>query len=167
MSNGSTNPQMFKAKLLLRILKGEYNPFNPTKIIIDEDFLEIRKRNWYLISEDTESFHWEDMNSINVDKHFFGASLILNRDKENPRHGFSKKQADQILELAKPKIHSSSQKGVTNQLADAINSAVNGKGNRDSVSVADELKKLKELLDQDVITQAEFDTQKKTLMEKS
>lgn len=34
------------------------------------------------------------------------------------------------------------------------------------VSVADELKKLKELLDQGILTQAEFDAQKKKLLEK-
>jgi hypothetical protein len=39
-------------------------------------------------------------------------------------------------------------------------------GNPPCFSVADELKKLKELLDQGVITQEEFDTQKKKLLEK-
>jgi len=39
-------------------------------------------------------------------------------------------------------------------------------GNQPCFSVADELKKLKDLLDQGVITKEEFDTQKKKLLEK-
>lgn len=61
-------------------------------------------------------------------------------------------------------IHSTSQKGVTEQLADAIKIAVNTNQSGGSMSVADELKKLKDLLDQGIITQEEFDAQKRKLM---
>lgn len=165
MTQEVTYPIKFKAGYILRMLKGEYNPFTPTKIFIDEDFLEIKKRNWFLISVDTETYHWEDLNSVTVDKHLFGASLIFNRDKKNPHNGFSKRKAKKISELVKPKIHSTSQKGVADQIAGAIKDAVGGNNQGGgTASVADELKKLKDLLDQGVISQEEFESQKQKLM---
>ncbi|WP_124067401.1 SHOCT domain-containing protein [Clostridium sp. E02] len=49
---------------------------------------------------------------------------------------------------------------------DFVNDLINQKSsNNSSLSPADELKKFKELLDMDVITQEEFDTKKKQLLE--
>ncbi|ALO14810.1 hypothetical protein L21SP5_01151 [Salinivirga cyanobacteriivorans] len=164
MKNEENYPNKFKAGYFLRILKGEYNPFNPTVIIIDKDFLEIKKRNNFLISVDTDSYHWEDLDAITIDKHLFGASIIINRDNKNPYNGFSKRKAKTIYDLIKPKIHATSQKGVADSITSAIKDAIGTNTNTSTTSIADELKKLKDLANQGVISEDEFNTQKQKLM---
>ena len=56
------------------------------------------------------------------------------------------------------------QRGTTEALAGAIAMAVNSVKSSAPVSVADELKKMKELLDSGVISQAEYDSQKARLL---
>lgn len=58
---------------------------------------------------------------------------------------------------------------ITNKRRDTIINIINKKGGRldtnsNQINVADELKKLKELLDSGVLTQQEFETQKKKLL---
>ena len=78
-------------------------------------------------------------------------------------HGFWKKNANALKDLCSKLISASGKGGPTEAMADALAEAVAGASG--VVSVADELKKLKELLDSGVISQEEFDGQKKKLLE--
>lgn len=71
--------QKFKSSYFFRILSGDFNPFTPNVIVIDNDHIEYRRRNWYLISVDTENLHFQNVAGISVDKHLFGATLIIKK----------------------------------------------------------------------------------------
>ena len=58
-----------------------------------------------------------------------------------------------------------SDKGTTEALAEAIAKATNSSGG-EALSVADELKKMKGLVDDGILSQEEFDEQKAKLMNK-
>ncbi len=160
-----TEEMKFKSSYFLRILKGDYNPFTPNVLTIDNNHIEYRRRNWHLISVDTEDLHFQNITGITVDKHLFGASIKIKSTGSDPIqvHGFWKKKANQIKDICSKNISANTQKGTTEAMADAISKAVgNAKGSQ--TSVADELKKLKELVDSGVITEDEFNEQKKNLM---
>lgn len=155
----------FRSGYFYRMLKGEYNPFRPNRVIITPDFLEYKKRNWHLVSVDSRKYHFQNVAGINVDKHLIGASIIIEStgDKSIYVHGLSKGKAKKIAAACSEYISANTQKGTTEALADAIAKATQG-GGGGQASVADELKKLKGLLDEGIITQAEFDEQKSKLM---
>ena len=161
-----TEEQNFRSNYFLRLLRADYNPFTPNRITIDTNLIEYKRRNWYLISVDTESLHFQNVTGITVDKHLFGATLKIKSTGNDSIyiHGFWKKEANRIKGICSKYISSNTQKGTTEAMADAISKAV-GKSNKiNNVSVADELKKLKDLLDNDVLSQEEFDIQKRKLM---
>jgi len=158
--------QNFKSSYFLRILKGDYNPFTPNILNIDDKHIEYRRRNWHLISVDTENLHFQNVTGVSVDKHLFGASIKIKSTGNDPIivHGFWKKKANAIKDLCSKHISVNTQRGTTEAMADAITKAVGQVGGSVGVSVADELKKMKDLLDSEVISQDEFDEQKKKLM---
>lgn len=92
-----------KSNYLLRVLKGDYNPFTPNVIVVDNQFIEYRRRNWYLISVDSKTFHFNNVIGIEVDKHLIGATIrFVTAGHSNIKIiGFSKSQADQIKDLCK------------------------------------------------------------------
>lgn len=155
-----------KSTYLLRVLKGEYNPFRPNVIITNDRFVEYKKRNWHLISVDTQTFHFQNVVGIDVDKHLFGASLkiVTSGSDKIFVHGFSKKRANAIKQECQEYISKNSSRGTTEALADAIATAVGNVKGGGQVSTADELKKMKELLDSGVISQSEYDEQKSKLL---
>lgn len=159
--------KQFKSSYFLRLLKGDYNPFTPNVLNIDDNHIEYRRRNWYLISVDTENLHFQNVTGVTVDKHLFGSTLKIKSTGNDPIivHGFWKKKANEIKDICSKHISANTQRGTTEAMADAISKAV-GQANAGSnnVSVADELKKMKELLDSGVLSQEEFDEQKKKLM---
>lgn len=154
--------QKFKSSYFFRILSGDFNPFTPNVIVIDNDHIEYRRRNWYLISVDTENLHFQNVAGISVDKHLFGATLIIKSTGDNDIYvdGFKKKKANVIKEICYQLISENSQKGTTEMLSAAMSDAYN----KSNISVADELVKLKGLLDSGVLSQEEFDAQKKQLI---
>lgn len=156
-------PVKFKSSYLLRVLCGEYNPFRGNHIIITDSYFEHSKRNWFLISKDTNKIHFQSMSGIFVDKHLFGASIKIDK---MVLHGFGKKTADRIKELCSEYISLNSQRGTTEELAATIQKAITSgfQGGTSNFSKADELKKLKDLLDQGALTQEEFEEQKKALL---
>lgn len=158
-----------KSSYIFRVLKGEYNPFRPNLIVINDHFVEFKKRNWHLISVDTQTFHFQNVVGIDVDKHIIGASLriVTSGSDKIFVNGFSKATANKIKQECSKYIQMNTQRGTTEALAAAIASAVgNSKGTEGQISVADELKKLKELLDINAITQNEYDDQKSRLLNK-
>jgi len=161
-----TDEQKFKSSYFLRLLKGDYNPFTPNVLIIDDNSIEYRRRNWYLISVDTENLHFQNVTGISVNKHLFGASIKIKSTGNDPIivHGFWKKKANAIKDICSKHISINTQKGTADAMADAISKAVGQSGGSGGVSVADELIKLKELVDSGVISLDEFDAQKKKLL---
>ena len=161
-----TEEYKFKSSYFLRMLSGDYNPFTPNNLSVDANHIELRRRNWHLISIDTENLHFQNVTGLTVDKHLFGATLIVKSTGSDSIyiHGFWKKRANEIKDICSLYISSNTQKGSTEALAEAISKAVGGANGRGQVSVADELKKLKDLLDVNVLTQKEFDEQKRRLM---
>ena len=157
----------FKSSYFLRLLNGDYNPLTPNILNIDENHIEYRRRNWYLISVDSESLHFRNVTGVTVDKHLFGATLKIKSSGNDSIciHGFWKKKANEIKEICSIQISANAQKGTAEAMADAISKAVSqaGKDSR-NISLADELIKMKELLDSGVLTQEEFNEQKKKLM---
>lgn len=161
-----TEEQKFKSSYFLRLLSGDYNPFTPNVIIIDDNHLEYRRRNWYLISVDTENLHFQNVTGVSVDKHLFGATLKVKSTGNDSIfiHGFWKKKATKIKDICSKHISLNAQRGTTEAMADAISKAVGQANAGGGGSVADELKKMKELLDSGVLSQEEFDEQKKRIM---
>lgn len=161
-----SQPTNFKSSYLLRLLSRDYNPFTPNKLSIDENQIEYSRRNWYLISVDTENLHFQNITGITVDKHLFGASLKIKSTGDDSIiiRGFWKSKANQIKDICAKYIAANTQKGTAEAMAEAISKAVGQVASSGGVSVADELKKMKDLLDSGVISQDEFDEQKRKLM---
>ncbi len=156
----------YKSNYWQRVIKGEYNPFRPNIISITSYFIEYRKRNWHLISVDTQTFHFENVVGIDVDKHLFGATLriVTSGSDKILVSGFSKKTANAIKSACTQYISSNSQRGTTEALAGAIATAVSNVKSNSQLSIADELKKLKDLWDSGIITESEYNQQKNKLL---
>jgi len=161
-----TEEKEFKSSYFLRLLSGDFNPFTPNVITIDDNHIEYRRRNWYLISVDTENLHFQNITGASVDKHLFGATLKVKSTGNDSIfiHGFWKKKANEIKDICSKQISANTSKGTAEAMADAISKAVGQASGSGAVSVADELNKLKGLLDSGVLTQSEFDEQKKKLI---
>ena len=157
---------LYKSSYLLRVLKGDYNPFRPNIISVNDHFVEYKKRNWYLISVDTQTFHFQSVVGIDVDKHLFGASLkiVTSGSDKIILSGFSKKTANAIKLACSKFISLNSQRGTTESLASAIASAVGNVKSNIQLSVADELKKLKDLFENGLLTEEEYNQQKAKLL---
>lgn len=157
----------FESSYILRVLSGEYNPFRPNIIVINNNFVEYKKRNWHLISVDTQTFHFQSVVGIDVDKHIIGASLTIATSGSEKIYvtGFSKRTANKIKRICSKYISSNSKRGTSEALAGAIAKAVGTSGGTSNYrNVADELMKLKELLDVGVLTHEEFEIQKTKIL---
>jgi hypothetical protein len=69
------NEELFRSSYILRVFKKDYNPFTPNIVKVNSHFIEYRKRNWYLVSVDSEKMHFQNVLGIQIDKHFFGATV--------------------------------------------------------------------------------------------
>jgi len=158
----------FRSGYFFRVLKGEYNPFRPNRLVVTDSFVEFKKRNWHLVSVDSRKYHFQNVVGVDVDKHLFGATIIIEStgSKSIRINGLSKKTAKKIADISSESISSNTQKGTTEALADAIAKATKGSNNGGALSVADELKKMKGLVDDGILSQEEFDEQKAKLMNK-
>lgn len=159
---------VFKSSYALRLLKGDYNPFTPDVLTITSDFIECRRKNWHLISSDSDNFNFKNVTGIFVDKHLFGATISI---KSTGNHsividGFSKKDARLIKEICiyymNLASHSSPEKSasLTSETFD------DSLYKNSPFSIADELAKLKNLLDEGAISQKEFDKLKKRMIKR-
>jgi len=161
------NQYIFQSNYFLRILKGDYHPFTPNTITIDENHIEYRRRNFHLFSVDTENLHFQNITGITIDKHLFGATIRINSTGNDPIivFGFWKSTANKIKDICSTYISSNTQKGTNEALIDAISNASGGFGKSDSGSIADEIKELKQLFDNGVLTEQEFIQLKKKLID--
>ncbi len=158
--------RVFKSSYFLRLLAGDFNPFTPNVITIDDNQIEFRRRNWHLFSVDTENLHFQKITGVSLDKHIFGATIKIKSTGNDSIlvNGFWKKKAIEIKDICSNQISVNAQKGSAEAMADAISKAVGQPSGLGGISVADELMKLKDLLDGGVLTQDEFDEQKKKLL---
>ena len=156
----------YKSNYWQRVLKGEYNPLRPNVISVTSHFIEYKKRNWHLISVDTQTFHFQNVVGIDVDKHLFGATLriVTSGSDKILVSGFSKRTANAIKLACTQYISLNSQRTTTESLANAISTAVGNVKSSPQLSVADELKKLKGLLDSGILSEAEYQQQKSNLL---
>jgi hypothetical protein len=155
--------QTFKSSFFLRLLSGDFNPFTPNVINIDESHIEYRRRNWHLISVDTENLHFQNISGISVDKHLFGSTLKIKSTGNDPisAKGFWKKDANEIKNICSKNISANTQKGTTEAMSYAISKAVASSQTGSRSSLKTELIELKELVDEGIITQQEFEERKK------
>lgn len=151
----------FKSNYFLRILEGDYHPFTPNLLTIDENRVEFERRNWHMISVDTENLDFQNITGITVDKHIFGATLMFKSTGSDPIivHGFVKKDADQIRQICMANIMANTQRRTSQAMSNALQNS-----RSPQISVADELQKLKNLVDAGILTPSEFEDQKAKLL---
>lgn len=151
----------FSSKYLLRALQGDYHPFTPNLLTINENRVEFERRNWHMISVDTENLDFQNITGITVDKHIFGATLNFKSTGSDPIivHGFGKKDADQIRQICMTNVMANTQRRTSQAMSDALQNS-----RSPQISVADELQKLKNLMDAGILTQSEFEEQKAKLL---
>lgn len=146
-----------KSTYLLRVIRGDYNPFTPNRVIITDDYVEFRRRNWHLISVDKKKFHFKSFAGLNLDKSMFGADLVVEGfgGGEILARGFTKRKAEEIYALVSERIskYSSTKNYYVQQMMP-------------ETSTADELKKLKALLDDGTLTPTEYEQQKSKILAK-
>jgi hypothetical protein len=151
----------FSSKYILRALHGDFHPFTPNLLTIDENRVEFERRNWHMISVDTETLDFQNITGITVDKKIFGATLNFKSTGSDPIivNGFGKKDADKIRKLCMANVMANTQRRTSQAMSDALK---NSRGPQ--ISIADELQKLKNLVDAGILTQSEFDEQKAKLL---
>lgn len=157
-------PVEFKSSYFLRLLNRDLNPFTPNVLIIDDEQIEFRRKNWHLISEDTETLHFKNITGVTLDSHLMGTTIIIKSTGNDPINveGFWKKEAKQIKDICTRNIAAQNQRNSGEAMAGSFAKAM--EGNRSNYSVADEISKLRSLVDQGVLTQEEFEDQKRRLL---
>ena len=108
---------------------------------------------------------YQQIEGVNIDTPMIGYSTItfVVGGEEIVGHGFTKSEAQEIKEICSERIAATSPRNQTEQIANAIAAGANTSKNT-VISVADELKKLKQLLDDGILTQEEFNAQKAKLL---
>ncbi len=159
-----SEPVVFKSSYFLRMLNRDLNPFTPNVLIIDDEKIEFRRKNWHLISEDTETLHFKNITGVTVDSHMMGTTITIKSTGNDPFfvEGFWKKEAKQIKDLCAKNIAAYNQRNSGEAMAGSFAKVM--EGNRGNYSVADELSKLRDLADRGVLTQEEFEDQKRRLL---
>lgn len=145
-----------------RISKG--NKIFPAEIHIEEN--EIMLKFPGLFSGKSKHIVYQQIEGVNIDTPMIGYSTItfIVGGEKIVGHGFTKSDAKEIKQICSEKIAVSSPRSQSAMISNAISSAVGNAGNNGGSSVADELIKMKGLLDSGAITQSEFNEQKTKLL---
>ncbi len=157
---------IFKSSYLLRVIEGDWNPFTPNVIEISESKIEARRRNWYLISTDKQNYHFQNISGVELNKNLFGAvvKIYTNGGGKIVMHGFSKSKANEILSICEKHINNHSQKSVSDTISNAVAAAMRTGKASSGASISDEIRQLKALLDDEIITKDEFEYKKNELL---
>ncbi len=144
----------------------EGNEFFPAEIHIEESEIMLKFPGFF--SGQSKHIIYQQIEGIDIDAPLIGYSTItfIVGGEKIVGHGFTKKDAKEIKEICSKKIAANSPKSQSELIAGALSAAVGNAKNNEHFSVADEIKKLKELLDSGIITQSEFDDQKTKLLNK-
>ena len=158
----------FRSSYFLRLLVGDYNPFTPNRLLVTDRFVEYKKRNWHLISVDTEDMHWERVIGVSIDKHLFGATVKIKgtggKDDGIFFHGVWKKTANKIKAECQKHVSKHTQQGAADVFSKAVAQEFAKANASSTTSAADELLKYKSMLDSGIITQEEFEKKKSELL---
>lgn len=135
----------------------------PIHLTITDKSIEYRQRNWFLIGTERRTFHFQNITGIDIDKRLIGSdiAIFVAGNADILLSGFSKRNAEKIYTESNKYIHENTQRSLTDVMTEKIVGAL---GKNQSHSVADELTKLKGLLDTGAITNVEYDRQKQKLL---
>jgi hypothetical protein len=141
----------------------EGNKLFPAEIHIEESEIMLKFPGFF--SGKSRHIVYQQIEGVNIDAPVIGYSTItfVVGGEKIVGHGFTKSEVKEIKQICSEKISENSPRSQTELIANAISSTSNTK-NTGQLSIADELKKMKELLDRGVISQQEFDTQKTKLL---
>jgi hypothetical protein len=144
----------------------EGNKLFPAEIHIEESEIMLKFPGFF--SGKSRHIVYQQIEGVNIDTPMIGYSTItfVVGGEKIIGHGFTKSEVKEIKQICSEKMLANSPRSQTQLIADAISAAAGNSNNSGQISIADELKKLKELLDIGVITQQEFDTQKAKLLNK-
>ena len=144
-----------------RVSKG--NTLFPAEIHILETEIMLKIPGFF--SGKSRHIVYQQIEGVNIDTPMIGYSTItfVVGGEEIVGHGFTKSEAQEIKEICSERILATSPRNQTAQIANAISAGANTSKNI-VISVADELKKLKELVDAGILTQDEFGAQKAKLL---
>ena len=109
---------------------------------------------------------YQQIEGVNIDTPMIGYSTItfVVGGEEIVGHGFTQSEAEEIKQICSDRISATSPRNQTELISNAITAGAQGSTNKTPLSIADELKKLKDLLDEGVLTQNEFTVQKTKLL---
>jgi len=158
--------QTFKSGYFFRLIRKDYNPFTPDIITIDEQTIHHKRRRWYLLASNYQKYHFESVIGLDVRQELFGADIVIETNGAGTirLRGFSKSAAKTITALCSNLITKNAPRNIIDSLNANINKLVDSKSNA-PISVADELIKLKSLLDNGVLTNDEYQKQKQKLLD--
>ena len=142
----------------------EGNRLFPAEIHIEETEIMLKIPGFF--SGKSRHIVYQQIEGVNIDTPMIGYSTItfVVGGEKIVGHGFTKTEVKEIKEICSAKILAGSPKSQTQLIANAISSTPAHLKNSVSFSVADELKKLKELLDAGILTPDEFNVQKAKLL---
>ncbi len=143
----------------------EGNKFFPAEIHIGISEITLKIPGFF--SGKSRHIVYQQIEGVNVDTPMIGYSTItfIVGGERVVAHGFTKSEVREIKQICSEQILANSAKSQSDIIAKAISSAGNAQS-KGQISVADELIKLKTLLDSGAITQDEFDELKANLMHK-
>ncbi len=142
----------------------EGNRLFPAEIHIEEAEIMLKFPGFF--SGKSRHIVYQQIEGVNIDTPMIGYSTItfIVGGEKLVGHGFLKSEVKEIKQICSEKILAHSPQSQTEMIANAISSAAGTTKNNSPISIADELKKLKELVDVGVITQQEFEAQKAKLL---
>jgi len=144
----------------------EGNKLFPAEIHVEEREIMLKFPGFF--SGKSKHIVYQQIEGVNIDTPMIGYSTItfVVGGEKIVGHGFTKSEAQEIKQICSERISANSPKSQSELISNAISSAVGSSGNYGQVSIADEIIKLKELLDSGVINQSEFDELKTKLIHK-
>jgi hypothetical protein len=146
-----------KVYIASRISEG--NRLFPAEIHIEQTEIMLKFPGFF--SGKSRHIVYQQIEGVNIDTPMIGYSTItfVVGGEKLVGHGFTESDVNEIKQICSEKIRVNNP---LNTMANAISSS--GSSKTVQISVADELRKLKDLLDIGVITQQEFEKQKSKLL---
>jgi hypothetical protein len=146
-----------KVYIASRISEG--NRLFPAEIHIEQTEIMLKFPGFF--SGKSRHIVYQQIEGVNIDTPMIGYSTItfVVGGEKLVGHGFTESDVNEIKQICSEKIRVNNP---LNTMAKAISSS--GSSKTVQISVADELRKLKDLLDIGVITQQEFEKQKSKLL---
>lgn len=138
----------------------EGNILFPAEIHIEENEIMLKIPGFF--SGKSRHIVYQQIEGVNIDTPMIGFSTItfVVGGEKIVGHGFTKDEVEEIKQICSSKILANSSRSQM-ELLGALSTTSKNTG---QTSVADELKKLKELLDGGILTQDEFNQQKVKLL---